>query len=170
MGNGELLTRVSIWLALVFYVIGEVGRLRWQRNQVTSSWFRWFWTLGCGFIVLHAISAFEVFYCWSHASAYANTARQTKVLVGLDWGGGIFFNYSFTALWMFETVWWWLAPQNYRLRLRAWDTVIRGFFLFMIINGAIVFVQWPLKWLGMAVVTALLFVWWKESKSLSPST
>ena len=27
-------------------------------------------------------------------------------------GGGIYFNYGFTLLWIADTIWWWAAPQR----------------------------------------------------------
>ncbi len=47
---------------------------------------------------------------WSHAAAYAHTATQVAAGVGLNWGGGIYANYAFTALWLVEVGWWWAAP------------------------------------------------------------
>lgn len=80
----------------------------------------------------HVYLAFEHRYAWSHAAAYAETARQTRDLFGLDWGGGIYFNYAFTLLWPLDL----LFPR------RAWSPWLHGFLIFMFLNGVFVFGKW----------------------------
>ena len=109
--------------------------------------------------------ALGVYHSWSHAEAYAHTARQTQALIGWNWGGGLYINYGFSALWVGEVVWWWASPKTYQRRARALNVLIRGFFLFMIVNGAIVFVDGPLRWLGVAIVAALLVGWAVEARA-----
>ena len=80
---------------------------------------------------------------WSHAAAYAYTAARTDELLGLRWGGGLWVNYAFTILWVGEALWWQMWPESHARRPRAWKPAVRGAFLFMIVNGAVVFVDGP---------------------------
>ena len=34
-----------------------------------------------------------------------NSARQTAEVFGLDWGGGLYVNYAFTAAWVADVAW-----------------------------------------------------------------
>jgi hypothetical protein len=89
MNRGELLTRLTIWLALLAYAAGA-GTLLLARSR--PSWLtraRWMWTCGCGFFLAHVVCAFSYYHGWSHAAAYRETARQTGEMTGLRWGGGI---------------------------------------------------------------------------------
>ena len=154
---GDLLTRVTIWLALGLYAAAQVGRRRPAAR--TSGAGLWLLMLGCGLYLAHVALAFQVHHLWSHAAAVAHTAAQTQALVGWNWGGGIYINYLFSTLWVGETAWWWLSPERYGNRSRGVELAVRGFFLFMIVNGAVVFVHGPQRWLGVAIVAVLLGAW-----------
>ena len=156
MDPGELITRVSVWLALGLYALAELGRLRWRAGLTDRLWMRSLSTLGLALFGVHVIGAFAVFHGWSHADAYASTARATAEFTGWNWGGGLYVNYLFAALWLAETLWWWLRPADYRSRPAAIDAVVRVFFLLMILNGAVVFVSGPQRWLGAGIVIAIL--------------
>ena len=93
----------------------------------------------------------------SRASAVAVTARQTKAVYGLDWGGGVFANYAFVAVWAFDAWRWRAGLDRHGSDPLTWP--IRIFFLVMIANGAIVFVTGPRWMIGAAIVVTLLWVW-----------
>ena len=154
---GELLTRVTIWLALGLYAAAQVARRR--RTAATSGAGLWLLTSGWGLYITHVLLAFDVHYGWSHATAYAETATQTEALTGWRWGGGLYLNYLFSAVWGLEAYRWRWAPESCDTRTHWLELTIRGFFLFMIVNGAVVFVNGLLRWLGMAIVAALLVAW-----------
>ena len=142
----------TIWVALLLYVIGEYGR----GHQPRAWWARPVWVLGSLFYVAHVTVAFALHHDWSHAVASAHTTAETKAIVGIDSGVGIWVNYAFTAIWIGEGLWacrW--TPDADRRISRA----VRGLFLFMIVNGAIVFVAGPQWWLGVAAIMALLAIW-----------
>lgn len=158
METAELIARSSIWIALLLYVLGEIGRLRWRaRAGSPIRLARSAWLVGCGFYILHVAAAFGSFHGWSHSAAYDFTAQQTEALVGLKSGGGLYVNHAFTIVWLVEIIAWWRAPQRYRHRARWLDTSVRCFFAFMILNGAVVFVAGPQRWLGAAMVAVLLW-------------
>lgn len=158
MSGGGLAVRVTIWVALSLYAAGELARVRWRRDGGGGvACGRWVWTFGCAFYLAHVVLAFAVFHGWSHSLAYEFTARQTGELTGWDWGGGIYVNYLFSALWLAETIQWWRAPDAYRRRSRPVDLAIRLCFAFMVLNGAVIFVAGPQRWLGILIFAALAY-------------
>ena len=154
---GDLLTRVTIWLALGLFAAAQIERRR--AAPATSMTGRWLFSVGCSLYLAHVVLAFDVHYGWSHAIAYAETAIQTEAFTGLRWGLGIYVSYLFSAIWVGETAWWWLAPEGYHTRVHRLDLAMRAFFLFMILNGAVVFVSGPQRLLGVAIVVVLLVAW-----------
>ena len=147
---------LTIWTALALYVAGEFGRTR----TPAAPWSRPVWLLGALVYLGHITAAFGIHHNWSHAAAYAHTAARTEALVGLDWGGGIWVNYAFTAIWVAEGLWWQLASTRYGRRSPHFSTAVRAAFLFMIVNGAVVFVAGPRRLLGIGILAALVWIWW----------
>ena len=156
MDRGELLTRLTVWLALCGYALGAAMLLLAQPARA-----RWAWTFGCAFFLAHVAFAFHFFHGWSHAAAVRETARQTAELTGVRWGGGIFLNYLFAAAWLGDVLWWWLAPENFARRSPRITAVWQGFFFFMVFNGTIVFGKGPVRWLGAVICAGLAALWWK---------
>ena len=152
---------LSIWTALLLYTAGEYGRTR----RPAAAWARPVWLLGAAALLAHIAAAFAIHHGWSHAAAYAYTAARTEALLGLSWGGGLWVNHAFTALWVGEALWWQLRPAGYARRAPAWTPAVRGTFLFMIINGAVVFVDGPERWLGIAVVVVLIAIWRADARA-----
>lgn len=150
--------RLAIWAATLAWVVGE-----WRRTAPAASATdgRMGWTLGAIATVVHTLLAFHVHHAWSHAAALADTARQTAVVTGLEWGGGLYVNYVFVVLWMADVGWWWLAPGAFA-RAPAWlDGAIRLFLWVMFVNGAFVFVRGPMRWAGAAAAVAVLAAWYR---------
>ena len=146
---------VTIWAALALYVAGEYGRAR----RPPAAWARPAWLLGALAYLAHVAAAFAVHHDWSHANAWAHTAARTEALIGLHWGGGLWVNYGFTAIWIGEGLWWALRPAGHALRSAVWTPAIRGAFVFMIANGAVIFVSGPRRLLGIGVLAALVWIW-----------
>ena len=158
--NGELLTRLTVWLALCAYALGAAMLLLAQGRDRWLAGARWAWTLGCAFFLAHVLCAFSFFHGWSHAAAYRETARQTAELTGLRWGGGLFLNYLFALAWLADALWWWLAPAGFARRSPRLTAVWQGFFFFMVFNGTIVFGKGPVRWLGVLICAGLVALWW----------
>ena len=161
MNRGELLTRLTIWLALCASAIGA-GILLLSRDR--SRWLsgaRLAWTLGCAFFLAHVASAFTYYHHWSHAAAYRETAQRTGELTGLRWGGGIYLNYLFAIAWVVDVGWWWLAPEGFSARSPRVNAIWQGFFLFMVFNGAVVFGTGPVRWLGVGICGGFAALWWR---------
>jgi hypothetical protein len=156
MEIGMLLTRATAMVAFLLYVLAFVPRYR-------HAWSRVWWSAGAAVFLAHVIYAFHYVHHWSHEDAYAATARRTYELAGLDWGGGVYFNYVFTALWMADAVWWWVSPESHEKRARAVTYALHGLMLFMWFNGTVVFGGEFARWVGV-VGFVVMVVWWVRWK------
>ena len=108
---GEFLTIWTVRLAVGCYVgryAVDVARSEGNRQPLS----RVLWTSGCALYVIHVVCAFAFFHDWSHHRAYEQTAAQTNEVVGWNWGGGLYFNYFFTALWIADVVSVWFRPRR----------------------------------------------------------
>ena len=146
---------LTIWAALTFYTVGEYGRTRW----FPAVWARPIWLLGGLLYLAHVTAAFGIYHGWSHTTAYDYTAAQTEAFMGLPWGGGLWMNYLFTAVWIAEGFWWEFLPAHFARRSAIWTTTIRCIFFFMIANGAVIFVGGPGRLLGIGLLVALVWIW-----------
>jgi len=154
----DLALRGTIWLSLLAWVVGECQRSLKRDPRGRG---RWAWAIGALAALTHAALAFHLRHRWSQAAAYADTARQTGAATGLAWGGGLFFNYAFLAVWTADALWWWVAPDSFHARSRLLDRAVRGFLWFMFLNGAVVFAQGGMRWLGAAAVLAVAVAWYR---------
>jgi hypothetical protein len=161
MNFGDSLTRSTVWLALTLYVASETLRVL-RRARFEISWK--LNTVGCICFLGHVAAAFHYFYNWSHAVAYADTARQSKALTGWNSGDGLYLNYLFALVWLSEVIWMPISPPGYSARAGFWGWTVRAFFLFMIFNGAFVFARSNMRWFGLALCLVLVGSWWFEIK------
>ena len=141
----------TIRLAGIFYVIAIVQLIRHRPARAS-------WAIGCALYLAHVVAAFQYAYHWSHAIAVQETARQTEALFGLNWGGGIWFNYAFTAIWAADAAWWLIAPKSRAARPNWLNTVIHSYLAWMFVNGAIVFPQGPTRWIAAALAVVLIIL------------
>jgi hypothetical protein len=155
-GIGEWLTRATVWLALWLYA-GSEGVQAARGRFFTAS--RWLNTFGCLVFVAHVACAFHYYHQWSHAAAYADTARQTAAWFGRNWGGGLYLNYLFTLIWLGDAVWSWAFPKSYLGRHKGVAIARRAVFFFMIVNGAVVFARTEIRWLGIVLCLILTACW-----------
>jgi hypothetical protein len=149
--------RATIWLSVLAWVAGECTR---SLRPKAASLARWAWSMGALAALVHSALAFHLHHGWSHAAAYADTARQVAALTGFAFGAGIFANYAFLAAWTADVTWWWSAPGSFARRPRGIDRALRGFLWFMFLNGAVVFAHGPRRWLGAVAVTAVAGAWY----------
>jgi len=104
------------------------------------------------FYLAHVVAAFHFYHGWSHAAAYEHTARRTAEVVGLDWGGGLWWNYAFGAVWLGDILW--------RRGRPAWlGVAVQAFLAFMAFNATVVFETGAIRWLGLAATGVLLTTW-----------
>ncbi len=149
----------AIAAATLAWALSQLAGTRHERGS------RLFWSLGAVLMLVHAVAAFEIFYLRSHSVALAETAHQTVVVTGIDFAGGLYLNYLFVAVWVADAVWWWTAPRSHRDRSRRVTHLIRAFFLFMFLNGAVLFADGWIRWLGIASVTAVIVAWYREAST-----
>jgi len=155
MPLGELLTSWTIRIALACYAAAWAVRISGPASQRRWRWWRWLSTLGCAAFAGHVIAAFEFYHHWSHSHAVADTARQTREMIGLEFGEGIFFSYAFGVAWLLDVAWSWLAPDSYRRQRLAATVALHGYLIFIALNGAAVFKSGPIRWITLAVAVAL---------------
>jgi hypothetical protein len=147
------LVRGTILLSTAAWAAAECVRLLFGTRDRTS---RLLWTAGAVLALVHAVAAYHFVHHWSHQQALADTARQTSELVGLAWGGGIYVNYAFLTLWTADALWWWRTADAYRRRSRRTRDALLGVFVFMFINGAVVFARGPARILGVAALSSVI--------------
>ncbi len=143
---------LSVWVALCCYPAAGIGRA--ARDPRLRHWALCIWCAGCVMFGIHVFSAFGGFYQWRHAVAVAETAKQTRAATGIDSGAGLYLNYLFALLWSGDAWSWWRSPDRYRTRPLGTFLLLHAFFLFMIVQGAVIFVSGPRRWLGVLVSTA----------------
>jgi hypothetical protein len=102
--------------------------------------------------IVHAVAVFHYIHHWSQEEALAHTARQTAALVGLDWGGGLYVNYAFISLWAGDAALWWRDRSSYEARSVASRDILLAIFVFMFVNGGIVFAHGPARVIGLIAV------------------
>ncbi|MBM61537.1 MAG: hypothetical protein CL484_01165 [Acidobacteria bacterium] len=162
---GAILTSATIWLALSLYAASQL----WRRYSPARRTSIGVWLLGLGLTsyAAHIATAFEVHYNWSQAVAYAETARQAKAVFGWAFGGGLYINFLFGLFWLSEVCWWSKIPQGYLKRAVWLEWTSRSFFLLMVVNGAVIFVNTPQRWFGIVLVLIIVATWWPTRNLLS---
>ena len=161
--TGEFLARSTIWITIAAYTAGAVMFAfgRWSRRD---SVVRIAWTIACASLAAHFIAAFQFYHGWSHAEAYRDTARQTRQMFGVDWGGGLFVNYALLALWIADVGWWWLqGADSYRRRSRKLIIAWHAFLIFIIFNATVVFGHGAARVVGLLVCLILIGCWLRFS-------
>lgn len=169
MSKSEFLTRFSIWVTLAGYTVGVALIALSRKRPRLSSSARWAWTLACVSLLLHVIFAYHYYHQWSQDSAYSETARQTKEVVGLDWGGGLYFNYALIAGWVLDVAWWWRGLDYHRNRPVLLTVIWHGFLMFMIFNATVVFETGTLRIVGIIVFIVLCILLWHSGASRTQS-
>lgn len=169
MDTGELLTRWTVRLALALYVLALI--LRWsaggRRSSLSAA--RIAWTAGCGMFLLHVGCAFQFYHHWSHADAYAVTARRTAAAIGWDSGGGLYANYAFAVVWLADVLMWWRGLEGYETRPRLLVGVVQIFLFFMFFNATVVFAEGVVRWVSAGVCLLLAaFRGWLAFRAASP--
>lgn len=154
----ELLTRWSVRLAVACYlgrVALDMGLVTPWPARSTMRLARWVWTVGCLLYLVHVLCAFAFFHDWSHSLAYAHTAAQTAAVVGIRWGGGLYFNYVFTLFWLADAAAWWAGDVHTHYRRGWYFWTLHVVFAFMVFNATVVF--GPPPWRPVAMIVFVTF-------------
>ncbi len=158
MDPSTLLVYATVWSALICYLAGPIGATSGFASHRRLA--RGVWTIGALLFSVHAIGAFALIYNWSASFAWSETARRSEQVAGFDSGVGLVFNLLFTLVWVGDAVLWWTNPKAYGARRRRAVLLLHGFFLFMIVNGAVIFVPGPQRILGLTIVVLSFAVLW----------
>src|SRR5262249_9520940 len=156
MTTGQLLTLSSIRMATVFYVVSLALYLA-RGNYLKA--YRTAWTVACILYLVHVWCAFQFFHGWSHWAAYRQTASQTRDLFGMEWGGGLYFNYVFSSVWVADTVWLWRISDTYHIRPRWIGAAIHSFLAFMFLNATVIFATGFSRWFAVVATVGLALLW-----------
>lgn len=150
--------QATIWGAMLCFAVGESGRAFTRPREATPPWAWWIFSFGLVLALVHTVLAFDVVHHWSHADAIRNTADQTEAVFGVPVGRGIYGNYLFFAVWLADAVWWRMAPAGYeRPPVVTWT--MRAFYMLVIVNGVVIFVDGARRIAGLALVTWLARIW-----------
>jgi hypothetical protein len=125
-------------------------------HLATSGALYWLWLVGFVLFVVHVGAAFHFKHGWSHAAAFDDTARQTERLIGMPFGGGVYFNYLFLAFWALDLLLG--GPRTWRLTDRlSWLRMgLVAYLYFIVFNGTVVFKTGGTRVLGLVLSAALL--------------
>ena len=160
MNAGEFLTRSTIWISIAFYTIGCVIFAFGRRRPKLDNWTRVAFTIAIAALIAHYISAFHFYHHWSHEAAFIETARQTAEVFKVNWGGGIFINYSLLMLWIADVGLWWMAGESSYRRRPLWILLTwHGFLVFILFNATVVFKNGITRWVGLLVCAIVSLSW-----------
>src|SRR5262245_13231974 len=157
--TGELLTKVTVWMALGGYATALIIFLQ---SRSRDAFARIFWTAGCIAMLAHIACAFHFYHHWSHQAAYTETARQTAKIYALNWGGGLFINYILMIGWIIDVIWWWRGLEIYRNRPKIFSIIWHVFLFFIFFNAAVVFECGFLRWFWLGFTLVLIFIFLKR--------
>ena len=150
---------VTIWLALVAFTAAEAGRRPAFSGRAPARWPDAASLAGLALLIVHIALAYAARHGWSHDAAVRATAAQTAAVYGLDWGGGIYVNYLFALVWALDAWQWSVSSAAAAARPPAIRWALRAFYGVIITNAAIVFVPGARRWIGIAIVLALIWIW-----------
>ena len=148
---------LTIWISLALFAAGEIGRARLGAAASGRAWPWRCWAAGIVLCAIHFALVFEIRHDWSQASAMEATAVQAARVYGLAWGGGVFVNYLFLAVWILDAAAWRVAPGRARSPLLQW--ALRAFYFIVILNGAVIFAAGARRVLGVVIVGAMVATW-----------
>jgi len=157
----------TAWLAIGAWVTAN-----WLRALGRPLAARCVWTCGAASLVVHVALAFHLVHGWDHGAAERAVARETYERTGLDWGGGIYVNHAFAALWFADAMWWWSARRRYEARPRVLDGAVQFVFLFMFVNATVVFGADHTRVPGAVLCGLGAAAWWmwaRQDRSSNPS-
>ncbi|HET6899732.1 MAG TPA: hypothetical protein VFK70_15355 [Vicinamibacteria bacterium] len=161
MAIGEPFLRAFAWLSLFAWAASEWQKSTSAPGSASERRARAWFTAGAIALLAHSALAFHLRYAWSHAAAAQDTARQTRDVTGLAFGGGVFVNELFLVVWLLAALWWWLDPEGYRSRGPSFEWPLRASFLVMFVSGAVVFARGPVRLAGAAAVGVVLAAWYR---------
>jgi len=163
----DFFLRATAWCSLAAWAASEcLGTSGTAPREPRA---RLSFTVGALSLLLHAGLALHWRHAWSQTDAMREIARQSAEVTGLSFGGGLFVNYAFVLFWLAETCWWWRTPARFRERSPRARAASRGVYLFMFVNGAIVFGHGPVRVFGTIAILAVCGCWYRARATPSPA-
>ena len=135
--SGELLIRWTARLAVACYGARLICDSAATQNESSMRMARWWWTIGCGWFLIHVATAFHFEHHWDHAAAFDYTSRRTAEMTGWKSGTGLYVNEAFLCVWLVDTILWWRNLSWPRNRRAYW--IVQGIFGFLMIQATAVF-------------------------------
>jgi hypothetical protein len=157
MDGPDVLMRGFAWASLACWTACEWLRVaRGERDLLPRLAF----SAGLAAMALHSWAAFAFRYDFSFQAALADAARQIEAVTGQPSSPrGFYMNYVFLAWWAVEAAIWWFAVDAFARRPTALAWASRLFFVFMFVNGAVVFASGPVRIFGVLAVLAAVAAW-----------
>jgi hypothetical protein len=150
--------QATIWLSLICFAVGESGRTFTRARAKPPAWAWWIFSAGLLLAVIHTLIAFDTVHHWSHEDVISVTAAQTQAVFGVGVGGGVYVTYLFFVVWLADAWWWKAAPAGYtRPAVVTW--MLRAFYMVIIFNAAVVFVNGIRRVFGLVIVSWLARLW-----------
>lgn len=168
MSGGEIITALTVWVAVAAYAAGSVGLALGRGRRAWDRAARLLWTVACLALLAHVACAFHFYHGWSQRAAYLDTARQTFETTGLEWGGGVYLNYLLLAFWTADVaVWWARGTDSYRRRPLWLGVAWHLFLLFIIFNATVVFTEGPARAAGLVLCLSVCLAWTLAARARS---
>ncbi len=152
---GALATIWTIRLSLLCFFVSLLAWMWSDRLEKGRQWIRVVWGMGFLLFVGHVVCAFHFYHHWSHQAAIADTARQTKEMLGFSFGEGLYFSYLFLIVWGIDSCLQWLAPERLQKTPRWLRVSWLLYLVFIAFNGAAVFEGGVSRWGGILGVGLL---------------
>jgi hypothetical protein len=162
MTMGIALTHWTVRTAVALYVFSILQQLLARGGDSVRPAGRLAWTAGCAFLWIHVALAMHFVYGWDHGRMVRETARQTAAMTGVEFAGGVYFNYAFMLIWAADAIaWWMLGEKRYRRRAVSVSMIVHAFLAFIAINAVVVFANGPVRWCGVAAcaMVAAVAIW-----------
>lgn len=159
----------TVWTAracAVLWLVSLATALQSGRKGAFSRRWKVLWSVAGILLGVHILVAFHFEHAWSHVAAYRHTARQTAATVGLNWGGGIYFNYAALGIWLADVILIW-RRRGALLGSQRWRVFVDWFIAFMMINATVVFGAWGWKPLGFAMAVGLSLAFQKRRRDVN---
>ena len=157
MSTAEWLTRIAAWLAFAMWFIVVMQSPSRGGRAVSLLWLG-----GSVAMFVHVLLAFQYYHQWSHTDAVVETARQTRELTGVNWGGGVWLNYLFSLVWMSDGLWRLVLPLSYAGRPIWLNQGGHAFLAFMWFNATVVFGSPAIQLAGIVAFGWLAVVMWRR--------
>jgi hypothetical protein len=147
---------VTVWASMSALVASEWARRRGSTIgpvgplQLSA--------VGLALLAVHIAIAIVHHHGGDHAAAVAETARLTEQVYGVAWGGGVYVNYAFVAVWAAYLLWWRSHPGE--ADSLAVFAVGRALLFVIIVNALVVFASPLTRPLGVVLCAVLAWAWW----------